>query len=43
MCEKRFRKCAKKGKYKMTVAVTAKGDINYKSATRNVTVTVKVK
>ena len=33
----------KKGKYKMTVAVTAKGNGNYKSATRKVTVTVKVK
>ena len=39
----KVKKGTKKGKYKMTVAVTAKGDSNYKSATRKVNVIVKVK
>ena len=37
------KKGTKKGKYKVTVAVTAKGDGNYKPLTKRVTVTVRVK
>lgn len=37
------KKGTKKGKYKMTVAVTARGDGNFKAATKKVTVTVRVK
>ena len=39
----KVKKGTKKGTYKMTVAVTAKGDSNYKAMTKKVNVTVRVK
>ncbi|GEM_PF-3010189 len=39
----KVKKGTKKGTYRMTVAVTAKGDSNYKAMTKKVNVTVRVK